>query len=331
MRIGTIGSGTIVDRMIQAVKQTEGMQIEAIYSRSEQKARAFAQKHSVKQWYTDLDAMLASDIDTVYVASPNSLHYPQALKALQAGKHVICEKPFVPTGRECETLFETAREHGVYIFEAITNQFVPNYQVVKDHLKDCGTIQMIQANYSQYSSRYGKYLAKEQTNAFDPAFYGGALMDINVYCLHFVIGLLGKPDKVTYTANKGYNGVDTSGVVVLQYPDRLAVCVGAKDSSSENQVMIQGDKGCLRVYGSGCGVCAQVEFLEPKGDMIGKKDTSQAIQLGQDQAFHMIYECRAFQKIVAERDEKTYQKLCEQTKNVVSILETCRGQIQYGQ
>ena len=327
MKVGTIGSGVIVDRMIEAMKMTQGIEVCAVYSRTLLRAQEFAQKHHISKYYDDLDKMLNDDdLDTIYVASPNGLHYSQSKQALLAGKHVICEKPFVPTVQEAIDLFTIAKEKKVYIFEAITTIHLPNYKITASHLKDLGDIKMIQCNFSQYSSRYEKYKAFEVTNVFDPAFSGGSLMDINVYCIHFVVGLFGKPDSVQYVCNRGFNGVDTSGTALLFYPDKFAICTGAKHSSSPNHVYSQGDQGTIRVYGSSCGVCAHVEVLPTKGDMIGKKDTSSSRDIGVDQKPHMIYECEDFLSIVQNHDSPAYEKLCQQTLDVVSILEECQKQ-----
>ena len=323
MRVGTIGSGVIVDRMIDAMKQTKDVEVVAVYSRTKEKAEAYAQKHQIKKSYHDLEEMFQdNNIDTIYVDSPNSLHFEQSKKALQAGKHVICEKPFTPTLKEAEELFHIAKEKNVYIFEAITTIHLPNYQIVKDHLKDVGNIRLVQCNFSQFSSRYDQYKSHQVTNVFDPAFNGGSLMDINVYCLHFVTGLFGSPLSSQYIANKGFNGIDTSGVVLMRYPDMLAICTGAKDSSSPNHVYIQGDQGTLDIHGSSCGVCAKVDFLPVKGDMIGKKEQNASVSLGVHQKPHMVYECEVFQSIIENQDLQTYERLCDHTCEVVSLLET---------
>lgn len=328
MKVGTIGSGFIVDMMIYAMKQTKGIEVVACYSRTEEKAKEYAKKHELSKYYFDLDEMLKDeDIDTIYVASPNSLHYMQSKKALQAGKNVINEKPFCPTLEQCDDLFSIAKENGVYIFEAITNQHLPNYKVIKEHLKEVGNLRLVQCNYSQYSSRYDKYKNHIVTNAFDPAFNGGAIMDINVYCLHFVVGLFGKPLSTLYTATKGWNGIDTNGVVVMQYPNFVATCIGAKDSSSSNFAYIQGDEGCIRVTGSGVNVCSDVDFVSPKGDMnrFGKENKATILSIQQN--MHMTYECEEFQRIFETKDEKAYQALCDETRIVVEILETSHKQI----
>lgn len=96
-------------------------------------------------------------------------------------------------------------------------------------------------------------------------------MDINVYNLHFVTGMFGKPNEVHYFKNVGYNGIDTSGIIIMQYPDFIATCTGAKDCSSPYAVYVQGDQGTIIVSGASSGVCKDVYFDAPKKDQIGKK------------------------------------------------------------
>ncbi len=321
MRVATIGSGFIVDRMIQTVHEVNGLELYCVYSRTEQKAKSFAEKHNVSVYYTDLIEMLNDPlVDIVYVASPNSLHYSQSKLALEHGKHVLCEKPFVPNIKECKELFDIAHKNNVYILEAITNIHLPNYHIVKENLNRVGQLKMVQCNFSQYSSRYLKYKNHEQTNAFDPSFNGGALMDINVYNIHFVVGIFGKPLSVHYFKNSGYNGVDTSGILIMEYKDFLVECTGAKDSASPNSIYLQGDEGTLIVTGISNGVLEHVHFSGPKKDLIGKKDTDDKENLGLDQGNHMIYECKDFVEILQGKNQDLYEYCCQETKNVVEIL-----------
>lgn len=322
MNVATIGSGVIVDRMIEAMRKEGRYHLYCVYSRTEKRAKEFANKHQIEKYYWNLDAMLEDkNVDIVYVASPNSLHYEQCKKALEHGKHVINEKPFTPTLKECNELFDLARKNHVYIFEAITNIHLPNYDIVKKHIEDCGEIKMVQCNFSQYSSKYQKYKDHVQANAFDPKFNGGALMDINVYNLHFVTGLFGKPIQAQYFKNVGYNGIDTSGTVILQYPDFISSCTGAKDSSSPNAIYVQGDQGTLIVSGASSGVCKDVYFDSPKKDQIGKKSTDTKEKISVDQDNHMVYECKDFMDVILNQDNKKYEQYASQTKMVVELLE----------
>ena len=110
MKIGTIGSGFIVRYMLENVAKTEGITCEAVYSRTMENGKKLADEFGVEKVYTDLDEMCKDEaIDAIYVASPNSLHYEHAKKALSYGKHVICEKPFTPTAAEAEERFACRR------------------------------------------------------------------------------------------------------------------------------------------------------------------------------------------------------------------------------
>ncbi|MDQ0360911.1 Gfo/Idh/MocA family protein [Breznakia pachnodae] len=326
MKIGTIGSGMIVDRFIQAIEMTEGVELVAVYSRGEEKAKEFAQKHNAKKYYVDMDEMLADqEIDTIYVASPNSLHYPQTLKALQAGKHVINEKPFTSTLEECDMLIRTAKENNVFLFEAITTLHLPNYRIIKENLKNIGDIRLVTCNFSQFSSRYGKYKNHEQSNAFDPAFSGGAIMDINVYNIHFTVGLFGKPNSYEYHPNIGYNGVDTSGVMIMKYDNFIATLIGAKDSSSEYLCFVQGDQASIKMSGGSTGVCKNVEIIPLKGDQIGVTNpVDSSNNIGIEQAMHMTYEVEAFRDIVNNNDMDKYNALLQHTRDVMEIISTSR-------
>jgi predicted dehydrogenase len=102
---------------------------------------------------------------------------------------------------------------------------------------------MMQANFSQYSSRYGRYLSGIVDPSFDPVCQGGALRDINIYNIHFAAALFGESLEGQYYPNIGFNGVDTSGVLVLKYDGFSAVCTAAKDSDSPCFVIVQGERG----------------------------------------------------------------------------------------
>ena len=322
MHIGTIGTGFIVDRALTHIQHVKDAHIEAIYSRSEEKAKEFAYKFNVGKTYTNMDAMFADeDIDTIYVASPNSLHYPYALKALKAHKNVICEKPFVSTVRELDELIEEAKKQHVFLWEAITNIYTPNLNIVGEHLKDVGDIKLVVCNFSQYSSRYQAYKDGQNPNVFNPAFSGGAIMDINVYNIHFCMYLFGKPRSYVYLPNIAENGIDTSGVLLMHYDGFMCVCIGCKDSSSEYFATIQGDKGTIKVDGGSTGQCINVSLTTINSQ------TDQPVQnIGVKQVPHMAYEFQAFESMIQKQDYKTCYELLDYSRDVLTIIETARKQ-----
>lgn len=131
------------------------------------------------------------------------------------------------------------------LFEAILSRYSQNYEHLREELPKIGNIKLIQANFSKYSSRYDKFRKGIMTPTFDKACGGGALMDLNVYNIHFVVGLFGMPKKVQYYPNLAENSVDTSGILIMVYPNFQAVCTAAKDSSSDPFVIIQGEEGTI--------------------------------------------------------------------------------------
>lgn len=252
MRLAVIGAGQIVADFLPHAVDVPGLKLAAVFgtSRSRNKLDALAGKHLIETVYTDYDACLSDPrVDTVWIALPNALHFEFSRLALLAGKHVICEKPFALRVSEFDTLRSLATERGLILIEAISNQYLTNFERIRQHLPALGDLRLVQCEYSQYSSRYDAFRAGNVTPAFDPAMGGGALMDLGIYALHFVIGLLGRPDEITYRAHV-VHGVDTSGVATLGYKRMTAVCLCAKDSPGPSRTKLQGTDGVLVMDGT---------------------------------------------------------------------------------
>ncbi|QKS70028.1 Gfo/Idh/MocA family oxidoreductase [Paenalkalicoccus suaedae] len=315
MNIGTIGTGFIVDRFIEASHNVPHMNVTASFSRQEETAKSFTHKHNIASYYTDIEALLGdTSIDAIYVASPNSLHYTYTVQALEHGKHVFCEKPFTSNSREAQHVIELAKERNLFLFEAITTIHLPNYALIREHIASLGPIRLVQANYSQYSSRYDKFLAGETPNVFSPHYSGGALQDINVYNLHFVIGLFGKPESVTYAANV-QRDIDTSGIALLTYDGYVASCAGAKDTASDGFVYMQGEKGFIHVV-QGANGCREVVI---------KVGNSESRLNAQTEDNVLYYEIAAWQKLMANNDFDACYKLLDHSLHVMQTLEKARA------
>lgn len=315
MKIATIGTGRIVEEFLNAVKEVDGTECAAVFSRKEETGRALADKYGIKSVYTSYQELLKSpDMDYIYIASPNSLHFNYAFEALKAGKHVICEKPFTSTVEEAKQLISLAKEKKLFLFEAITTLHLPNYISLKEKLSAIGQIKLVQCNYSQYSSRYDKFLAGEITNAFDTKFSGGALQDINVYNTHFMLGLFGAPREVKYIANIAENGIDTSGILMLKYDDFICEAVGAKDSESPSFVIIQGTKGYIKLN-SPANQC--LSFEAGVGGSI-ENYNEQSI------SNRMVYELMDFKKLYEEKAYDKCYKLLEHSLRVINTLVAAR-------
>ena len=252
MKLAVIGTGKIISEALLAMAQVKDIELSAIFGRahSKDKAEAFAREYGIPSVYTDYEELLeTSEADTVYIGLVNSVHYEYAKKALLFNKNVILEKPFCSTFRESKELADLAEQNHCYIFEAITPRHSLVYEKMKELLPSLGDIHLVLANYSQYSSRYDKYKNGEVLPAFDPQLSGGTLYDLGIYNISLLYGLLGISEEVVYYPNKGFNGIDTSGILLARYPKFLASLTAAKDSDSECFFSVQGDKGWLRMAG----------------------------------------------------------------------------------
>lgn len=248
MKLGIVGTGQIVKEVLPQLGGW-GWTAQALCGtpRSGETVRELSAAYDIPLAYTDHSVMLEeAEADAIYIAVPNSLHYHLAKQALEAGRHVILEKPMTSHSREAEELSDLAREKGLYLFEAISTLHLPVYQKVREWLPRVGTVKLVSCSYSQYSSRYDAFRAGDLPPVFDPARSGGALMDLNLYNLHYLVGLFGRPDKASYHPNMD-RGIDTSGVLLLDYGAFQAVSLAAKDSSAPAVYTIQGTDGYIRL------------------------------------------------------------------------------------
>ncbi|MCM3703138.1 Gfo/Idh/MocA family protein [Paenibacillus macerans] len=316
MKLGIAGAGKIVLDLLSFIHEIPNLSVIALCgtSRSYEKLEHLQQQYRIPAIYTDYDKMLEDDLDTVYIGLPNHLHYSFARKALLQGKHVICEKPFTSNLREFLELDKLARERGLMLLEAVTTIHLPNYQSLKERVGLLGDIKIVQCNFSQYSSRYDAFKAGNTLPAFDPAMSGGALMDINIYNIHWVTGLFGSPERVQYMANIE-RGIDTSGVLLLDYGHFKAVCVGAKDSSTPAFYSIQGDKGSIQMN-SPANICDSYTYTlqRQEPEKVDHKN----------HAHRMYDEFVEFERIIAQQDTQAAESLLEHSRRVMEIVQAAR-------
>ncbi|MCI8464215.1 MAG: Gfo/Idh/MocA family oxidoreductase [Lachnospiraceae bacterium] len=315
IRLGTMGSGVIVHSILDHVKNTDGISLEAVYSRTEEKGRALAGEYGCSRVYTDMDAFLGTDeINTVYIATPNLLHYEQAKKALLAGKHVILEKPFCTRALQAEELIRLAKERHLLLVEAAPTTFLPNFQILKRELPRVGRVKLVLANYSQYSSRYDAVLRGEVPNIFNPAYAGGCLMDINFYNVYLNAALFGRPQKAVYYPNRHGELADTSGIMVMQYEGFVSTNTGAKDTWGVNFFQIEGEQGYIYIQDGSNGL-ARIRVVTKKEDITYNQ---------QDNPDRWYYEVQELTRLLLADDYDSIYSRLDITLEVTGIIEDAR-------
>lgn len=247
IKFGVIGSGWIAEEFVKGAELIDGFEFSAMYSRTEEKGKEFADKFGGARVYTDLDEFAKSDIDAVYIASPNSLHYAQSKLMLENGKHVLCEKPITETEEEFVELCELAKGHGLVYTEAIMMLHLPYRKEIKNKLDSLGNITTAHFDFSQLSSKYPALLRGENPNIFNPEMKTGCLRDLGIYCFYPAIDFFGVPEKIISSLGFLKTGADGYGSAILCYPDKQVTLTYSKLGQDYRGSQIIGDRATMTI------------------------------------------------------------------------------------
>lgn len=243
IRMGLIGHGRIVPRFLRESKYVSGIEITSVYGRSKTRAEAFAKQHEIAESYDSLDAFLNS-VDAVYIAVPHHVHVEYARKALQKGKHVLCEKPMALTEAEVLELQMLARENACIIMEAVKTAYAPAFSQLIHIAKSgaIGTIKAIDASFT-------KLVTNSRLREYDPKQAGGALTELASYPFLVIAKLLGtNPSRVSFIASMDkHTGVDTFTRAQFIYRNATATATVAIGAKREGDLCISGTKGYIYV------------------------------------------------------------------------------------
>lgn len=238
LRWGILGAANIArQHVIPAIQSSERGRVVAIASRSRQRAEIAAQEAGIPHVFDDYAALIQSDdIDAVYVPLPNSEHHPWTIAAAEAGKHVLCEKPFALDARQAEEMVAAGQRNNVLLAEAFMYRHHPLVKTVLDLIHDgaIGDVQLVRSTFSFN-------ITSENNIRLDAALGGGALMDVGCYCVNLarlVTG--GEPIDVAAVAEYGPTNVDESFAGVLRFPNGVLSTfdVSVRASGGTNYVLV---------------------------------------------------------------------------------------------
>jgi len=318
IRFGLIGTNWITDRFLSGAEEVEQFALRAVYSRTEERALEFAEKHGIPHTYTCIEAMVKSgEIDAVYIASPNSLHSEQAILCMKHGIHVLCEKPIASNARELKAMIEAAKANGVLLMEALKSTFMPGFAAVRDNLEQVGTVRRYCSTFCQYSSRYDAYKQGSILNAFDPAFSNGALMDIGIYCIYPAVVLFGRPDEIKATGYMLESGVDGEGSILLKYKGMEAVVMYSKITDSSLPTEIQGESGTITID----------KISEPKQIMLRHRSGSTENLSRPTSERTMSYELQEFIGLIERGELESRVNSFDTSLAVMEIIDEARRQL----
>ncbi len=248
LKLGIIGTGWISGSFVEAAHLTKKYSLEAVYSRNLESAVSFTEDFDDIELYDDLDDFFKHDLDIIYIASPNAIHFEQAKTAILAGNNIIVEKPAFSNPQELAEIIKLADENDVLFFEAARNIHEQAFETINLFLADKKVVGA-DFTYSKYSSKMPALLAGKLPNKFNSKFSGGLLADLGVYLLYAAVYWFDKPQSACYDAVLLPSGVDISGIGSLDYGDfKVAVkCAGNLTSYLSSEIYT--DQGTLILDG----------------------------------------------------------------------------------
>ncbi len=245
-RWGILATGNIAGSMAQSLVESEEAELLAVASRFEENATRFGERWQVPRRYGSYESLANDpDIDVVYIATPHALHYDNMMLCLEAGKHVLCEKPLTLNAREAAACVELARRKGLFLMEAMWMRFFPAMAQVRQWIGDgvIGEIRHLSADFC-FHLPYDPH-----HRLFNPQLGGGTLLDVGIYPLSLATMVLGFPDQIDGRAVLSPSGVDENIALTLQYDHgALALLNSSLRYDSPREALIAGPRGYIKIH-----------------------------------------------------------------------------------
>lgn len=240
---GILGPGAISAKFAEGLAVLEDAEIVAVGSRSAERAKSFAEKFNVPNAYDNYYQLVGDPaVDVIYIGTPHNLHKEHTLLCLNAGKHVLVEKPFGINVQEARQMISVARSMNLLLMEAMWSRFLPTYVQIREWLKEglIGDVRMLTANFGFLRTPDQKH------RLYAPKLGGGALLDVGVYPVSLAHMVLGMPNRMATLAHIGNTKVDERAGIVLGYPNNaLATLTCAISAETDKSAGIYGSKGSI--------------------------------------------------------------------------------------
>ena len=240
LRVGIVGAGRIAARFVDEARYVSGISVEAVYSRNHDRAVAFAERCEL-QWANESFEHLLQHVDAIYVASPHASHFDYAKQAIEAGVHVLCEKPMTLSKEQTAELYALASARQVVLVEAIKTAFAPGFQrmVAVARIGTIGTVRSVDATFTKLVTE-GRELQGDD---------GGSISELATYPLLAIVKLLGTDftDVRTYSFRPEGSEVELFSRIDLTYPHAIASARTGLGVKAEGDLVVAGTRGYVYV------------------------------------------------------------------------------------
>lgn len=316
IRWGILATGNIANKFVQTIQGIpDEAKVIACASRSKEKARMFAEQYSIAKHYGSYEELVEDEeVDAIYICTPNHLHFENMKLCIEAGKSVLCEKPFTTNADEAREIFALAKEKGVFVMEAFWITMLPLHQKLQHLLEEgvIGDVRHLRAEYGFIAN------GARRERKFDPSLAGGALLDIGIYNIGFASMVFGyEPSKLLSTVHMNEYGTDDFETMILEYEDgKTASLTSTIGMAIPTEGVIYGSKGKITLP----------DYQKAERMLIELYD-------GTKEEIHMPFEVNGFEYQVREvaRCIQTGEitssiQTPEKTVAVMEIMDTCRKQ-----
>lgn len=263
VRFGMIGTGAMAEAMLPSLRLAKNAELVAVASRSDARAKAFAEAHDIRDVYGEASVMLREQtIDAIYIANATGAHAQTAISALEAGKHVLCEKPFAMTAADGEKVIAAARASGRLFMEGLWTHFLPAYKRVYGLIEEqsFGEAKLLSAAYGYPTSPELRPRLYDKTD-------GGVLLDIAVYPVSLALRLMGPVKDVTASVTRNGDGVDTDAAIQLVHESgAVSHLVASFEVLTSNTACVSCRKGSVSIPAPLFGAeQVKLHSAEPRG------------------------------------------------------------------
>ena len=246
IRWGIMGTGNIAHKFARGLALLPDAEVVSVGSRRQETADAFGDEFSVPHRHASYDALVGDgDVDVVYVSTPHTFHRDNTLLALEAGKHVLCEKPFAINARQARDMVEAARDKGRFLMDAVWSRFLPTHVRAREILASgvLGEIRMVHADFGFRGT------VDPRQRLFNPELGGGALLDVGIYDVQLASMVFGEaPTEIAALTSIGSTGVDEQSAMLLEYSGgRMAQLSCAIRTTTHHEASFFGTEGRLRL------------------------------------------------------------------------------------
>lgn len=315
MKLGICGTGQISEQLMRNAAKIKDIQVVSVMHREMEKAKRFAHETNIPFAFDSMKDFLNSDIDTVYVGLPNSLHFEVAEACIRANKHVLVEKPFTSNLNELNQLIRLANQHKVLLLEVNRVVYLPNIKWIKQNLSFLGPLKQAEISYCKRSRKYNDYQNGLRPNVFTPEYSGGALMDLGVYGLHLACELFGMPKTLTYRCEKLETGVDAEGILTLDYGEWRVLIHQSKVTNGDVNVKIQGEQAVMAFD--------YAPSILKQGKLMIESEIKES-DVHEEENFY--YFLKKACEIIDTNDRQEVQRLMQKSIQIMTLLDEARAQ-----